>query len=52
MKNHLKILSGSSNPELAQEICDYLDIVPARRQIVREPNDNIKVKNRGKRARR
>ena len=44
MKNHLKILSGSSNPELAQEICDYLAIVPARRQIVREPNDNIKVK--------
>ena len=44
MKNHLKILSGSSNPELAQEICDYLAIVPTRRQIVREPNDNIKVK--------
>ena len=44
MKNHLKILSGSSNPQLAQEICDYLDIAPARRQIVRAPNDNIKVK--------
>ncbi len=44
MKNHLKILTGSSNPQLAQEICDYLDIAPARRQIVREPNDNIKVK--------
>ena len=37
MKNHLKILSGSSNPELAQEICDYLAIVPTRRHIVREP---------------
>ena len=44
MKNRLKILSGSSNQELAQEICDYLAIPPARRQIVREPNDNIKVK--------
>ena len=44
MKNYLKILSGSSNPALAQEICDYLAIVPARRQIIREPNDNIKVK--------
>ena len=44
MKNHLKILSGSSNPQLAQEICDYLDIAPARRQIVRAPNDNIKIK--------
>ena len=44
MKNYLKILSGSSNPQLAQEICDYLDIAPARRQIVRAPNDNIKIK--------
>ena len=44
MKNHLKILSGSSNPELAEEISNQLDISPTRRTIVREPNDNIKVK--------
>ncbi|SVB91544.1 uncharacterized protein METZ01_LOCUS244398, partial [marine metagenome] len=44
MKNHLKILSGSSNPELAEEISNQLDIAPTRRTIVREPNDNIKVK--------
>lgn len=44
MKNHLKILSGSSNPELAEEISDQLDISPTRRTIVRESNDNIKVK--------
>ena len=45
MKNYLKILSGSSNPELAQEICDYLAIVPplvARSSA--STNDNIKVK--------
>ena len=44
MKNYLKILSGSSNPELAEEISNQLDISPTRRTIVREPNDNIKVK--------
>ena len=44
MKNHLKILSGSSNPELAEEISNQLDILPTRRTIVRASNDNIKVK--------
>ena len=44
MKNHLKILAGSSNPELVREICEYLDILPGRQQIERSPNDNIKVK--------
>jgi ribose-phosphate pyrophosphokinase len=44
MKNYLKILSGSSNPGLAGEICDYLDFAPARRTIERGSNDNIKVK--------
>ena len=44
MKNYLKILSGSSNPELAEEISNQLDISPTRRTIVRESNDNIKVK--------
>ena len=44
MKNYLKILSGSSNSGLANEISNYLDIALTRRTIVREPNDNIKVK--------
>ena len=44
MKNHLKIMTGSSNPELVREICEYLDILPCRQQIERSPNDNIKVK--------
>ena len=44
MKNYLKILSGSSNPELAEEISNQLDISPTHRTIVRAPNDNIKVK--------
>lgn len=44
MKNYLKILSGSSNPELAKEISEYLDLPLTRRTIAREPNDNIKVK--------
>ena len=43
MKNYLKIISGSSNPALAGEICEYLDLTPGRIQIDRGPNDNIKV---------
>ena len=44
MKNYLKIMSGSSNPELAREICDYLDCPPGRLRVERSANDNIKVK--------
>jgi ribose-phosphate pyrophosphokinase len=44
MKDYLKIISGSSNPQLAREICDYLDIQPGRIKIERAPNDNIKVR--------
>ena len=44
VKNYLKIMSGSSNPELAGEICDYLDCPPGRLLIERASNDNIKVK--------
>lgn len=46
MKNYLKIISGSSNPALAGEICEYLDLAPGRIQIERGPNDNIKVQIR------
>ena len=44
MKNHMKIMSGSSNPELAQEICDYLDCPQTRVKIESSANDNIKVR--------
>jgi ribose-phosphate pyrophosphokinase len=44
VKNYLKIMSGSSNLELATEICDHLDCPSGRLQIQREPNDNIKVR--------
>ena len=44
MKNYLKIMSGSSNPELATEICDYLDCALGRLRIERSANDNIKVR--------
>ena len=46
MKNYLKIMSGSSNPELATEICDYLDCPAGRLSIDREPNDTITVQIR------
>jgi ribose-phosphate pyrophosphokinase len=44
MKNYLKIMSGSSNPELAGEICAYLDCPPGRVSFERTPNDTIKVR--------
>ena len=44
MKNHLRIICGSSNQELGREICEYLDILPARLTIERTASDNIKVK--------
>ena len=44
MKNYLKIIAGSSNTQLVQEICDYLDILPGRMKTERTANDNIKIK--------
>jgi ribose-phosphate pyrophosphokinase len=44
VKNYLKIMSGSSNPQLAQEVCDCLDCPAGRLQIERSANDNIKVR--------
>ncbi len=44
MKNYLKIMSGSSNPELAEEICTYLDCAPGRLDIEQGANDNLKVR--------
>lgn len=44
MKDYLKVMAGSSNPQLAQEVCDYLDIPLGRLSTERGANDNIKVK--------
>jgi ribose-phosphate pyrophosphokinase len=44
LKNYLKIMSGSSNPQLAEEICTYLDCPPGRLDIERGANDNLKVR--------
>lgn len=44
MDNHLKVFSGSSNPALAGEICDHVDINPGRLTITRFSNENIKAK--------
>lgn len=44
MKDYLKVMAGSSNPRLAQEVCDYLDIPLGRLSTERGANDNIKVK--------
>ena len=44
MKNYLKIFAGSSNPQLAREICDYLDTPSGRIQIEKGANDTIKIK--------
>ena len=44
MKNYLKIMTGSSNPLLAQEICDDLDFCLGRWSIQRSANDNLKVR--------
>ncbi len=41
MKNHLRIFSGNSNPELARQICDYLNISKAGVDIFKFKNDNI-----------
>ena len=46
MKNYLKIIAGSSNTPLVQEICDYLDVLPGRIKIERTPYDNIKIQVR------
>ncbi|MEE3263428.1 MAG: ribose-phosphate pyrophosphokinase [Candidatus Latescibacterota bacterium] len=44
MKNYLKIMTGSSNPSLAEEISDYLDCSLGRVSIQRGANDNLKVR--------
>jgi ribose-phosphate pyrophosphokinase len=44
MLRKLKVFHGSSNPELAQEICQHLGIEPGRVNLKKFSNGNIKVK--------
>ena len=43
LNSHLKVFSGSSNPELAEEICDYLGILTGKVRIQKFSNDNLKI---------
>lgn len=43
-KNYPKVFSGSSHPELAQEICDHLDLELGKVTIKKFSNENLKVK--------
>lgn len=40
----LQVFSGTSNPELAKEICAYLQIPLGKAQITRFPNDEVKIR--------
>jgi ribose-phosphate pyrophosphokinase len=44
MYRDLAIFSGSANPDLAQEICDYLDTPLRGMDIIDFPNENIFIK--------
>lgn len=44
MYNELKIFSGSSNPDLADEIAKHLNAELGKRNIIKFSNENIKVK--------
>ncbi len=44
MHGELSIFSGRANPQLAEEICDYLNIPLRGADILDFPNENIFVK--------
>jgi ribose-phosphate pyrophosphokinase len=44
MKSTLKIFSGSSNPDLARNICRHVGIKPGKCEVVKFSNENIKVR--------
>jgi ribose-phosphate pyrophosphokinase len=44
MSNELKIFSGNSNPALAGEICEYLNVPSGRAEIGRFPEGECKIK--------
>ena len=39
----VKIISGTAHPELAQDICKYLEIELCRSSVVRLSNENMLV---------
>lgn len=41
MKDDLKVFAGSSNPDLAHEICTHIGIAPSSLEISRFSNDNL-----------
>ena len=41
MYGNVRLYAGSSSPELAQDISDYLDVPLCDRDIVTYPNDNL-----------
>ena len=38
----MKVFSGRANPELAQRICDYLDIAPGKITVDNFPDSEIR----------
>ena len=44
MNARLKVFAGSSHPELAQAICDAIDVPLGKYELVRFKNDNLMVK--------
>jgi len=44
MTGEIRLFSGSANPDLAQEIADYLGVPLSGRDIIRFPNENIFVR--------
>ncbi|MDZ7371397.1 MAG: ribose-phosphate pyrophosphokinase-like domain-containing protein, partial [candidate division KSB1 bacterium] len=44
MLRRLKVFHGSSNPALAKEICEHLQVEPGQLTIKRFSNGNIKIK--------
>jgi len=44
MYGELAIFSGSANPDLAREICDYLNVPLQGVTIIDYPNENIFIK--------
>ena len=48
----VKIISGTAHPELAQDICKYLEIELCRSSVVRLSNENMLVQIEENAARR
>ena len=44
MSHALQVFSGTSNPGLAREICDYLQLPPGAALLSRFPNDEVRLR--------